>query len=117
MLDLRQRPMACAIYRQVGETNRTSQVAGFIDLDDGQTGMLFVIRAEATIKRTAVFRARLGRQRPVAGFQPISLRFPIGEVIADQRLLDTMLAAPLQIENVAVLARDLGGNQSQAGLT
>ena len=79
--------------------------------------MLFVIRAEATIERTAVFRARLGRQGPVAGFQPVSLRFPIGAVIADQRLLHTMLAAPFQIEDVAVLARDLGWNQRQAGLT
>ena len=94
MLDFRQRPMACATYRRVGETNGTSQVAGFIDLDDGQTGMLFVIRAEATIKRTAVFRAGLGRQGPVARLQPVSLGFPIGEVIANQRLLDTMLAAP-----------------------
>ena len=76
-----------------------------------------MIGAEATIKRTAVFRARLGRQGSVAGLQPVSLGLPIGEVVADQRLLDTMLAAPLQIEDVAVLARDLGGNQRQAGLT
>jgi len=60
--------------------------------------MLLVIRAETAIEGAAMFGMGLGRKRTVAGFQPVSLRFPIGEVIANQGLLKPVLAAPLQIE-------------------
>ncbi len=116
-LDLRQRAMSLTLDRGVRETDRAGQVAGLVDLYDGQTGMLLVVRAEAAVERAAVIRAGLGRERAVARFQPISLRFPIGEVVADQGLLDAVLAASLDVENARALGRDLRRDQRQACLT
>jgi hypothetical protein len=92
--------MAFTLDRGVRETDGAGKIAGRVDLDDGQTGVLLVVRTKTAIEWTAMFRAGLRRERAVAGLQPVSLGFPIGEVIADQGLLDAMLAAPLQVENV-----------------
>ena len=44
-------------------------------------------------------------------------RLWIGAESGSQRLLDAMLAAALEVEDVVALGDDLGGDQRQAGLT
>ncbi len=79
--------------------------------------MLFVIGTEAAVEGAAVLGMGLGRQRPVAGLQPVSLGLPVSNVVADQRLLDAMLAASLQIEDVRRFGDDLRRDQGKAGFT
>ena len=76
-----------------------------------------MVGAEAAVVGAAELGARLWRERPVAGLQPVLLRFPVGDVVADQRLLDAMIAAALLVEDLAFLAEDLGRDQRQADFT
>ena len=52
-LDLGQRAVAALPDRAVGEADRAGEVAGVVDLDDGQAAMLLVIGAEAAIPGAA----------------------------------------------------------------
>ena len=116
-LDLLQRAVGLALHGRVRETHGAGQVAGLIDLEDGEARVLFVVRAEAAVERAAVIGPRLGAKGPVAGLQPVLLRFPVGEVVADQRLLHAVFAAALLVEDVRALRDDLGRNQVQACFT
>src|SRR6202000_3458751 len=64
----------------------------------------------------AVLGARLQAMGPVAGLEPVLLGLPVREVVGDQGLLDTMLAAALEVEDVLALGDDLGRDQLKAGL-
>lgn len=102
---------------RAGETHRAGEIAGVVHLDDGQARMLLMVGTEAAVIGAAMIRARLKLQRPVAGLQPVALRFPVGEVVGDQGLLDAVVrAALLQIDR-SILGDDLGRDQSEATLT
>ncbi len=79
--------------------------------------MLLMVRAEAAIPGAAVLGPRLDGKRPVAGPEPVTLRFPIGQIVGDQRLLDAMRAASFLVKNIIALRDDLGGDESEAGFT
>src|SRR5579872_1309185 len=106
-----------AAHGRTGEADRAGQVAGVVDLDDRQAGVLLVVWAEAAVVGAAVFGAALQRHRPVAGLQPVALRFPIADVVGDQRLLHPVVAATFLEIDRAVLGQNLGRDQFQAGLT
>jgi hypothetical protein len=94
-----------------------AQVAGLVDLEDRQAGMLLVVGAQAAVVGAAVVGASLDVQRPVARLEPVLLRFPVRQVVGDQRLLDAMLATALQVvRRCSSSAMILAGNQRQAGL-
>lgn len=79
--------------------------------------MLFVIRTQAAVVGAAVVGAGLDAERPVAGLQPILLRLPVVKIIADQGLLNAMVPAPLEVEDVSAFGDDLRRNESETGLT
>lgn len=79
--------------------------------------MLLMVGAETAVIGAAVIRARLELQRPVAGLQPVALRFPVGEIVGDQGLLDAVVRAALLQVDRAVLGDDLGRDQAEAGFT
>ena len=56
-LDLGQAAVGVPLGRGIGEADRAGEVAGLVDLDDGQAGMLLVVGAEAAIPRTAALGA------------------------------------------------------------
>ncbi len=76
-----------------------------------------MIGAETAIEGAAVLGMGLGRERPVAGLQPVPLGLPVADVVADQGLLHAVLAASLQIEDVRRFRDDLRRNKLQTGLT
>src|ERR1700748_1809401 len=86
------------------------------NLDQGQAGMLFVIRTQPAIIGAAEFGVSLKRQRPVAGLDEILAATPIGGVIRDQGRLHAMLLAALLVPDLVAEKLDLGRNQRQAGL-
>ena len=72
--------------RGAGETHGTFEIAGLVNLDDRQAGMLLVIRAQPAIERAAVIGAGLQGVRPVAGLQKILLPLEERNVGRDQHL-------------------------------
>jgi len=116
-LDGFQAAMACALDRAVGEADRAGQVAGLVDLENGQTGVLLVIRTQAAIMGTAMVGPGLGGEGPVAGLHPVPLGLPVADVVADQGFLDPVFLAALLVEDLAILTKNLGGNQFETGLT
>ena len=115
-LDLGQRAMAAAPDRAVGKAYRTAEVAGVVDLNDRQAAVLLVIGAKTAVPRAAPFRAAGVMKRAVAGLEPEASRQPVAGVLLDQRLHHPVLGAALLVENLAVLADDLCGDQFEAGL-
>ena len=101
----------------MGETDRAGQVAGLVDLQDRQSGVLLVVGAKAAVIGAAKIGAGLGQERPVAGLHPVAGGFPIGQVVADQGLLHPVVTAALEVEDVVVLGDDLGRDQAVADLT
>ncbi len=116
-LDLFQAPLARPAHRRVGEADGATEIAGLVNLDDGQARVLLVVGAEPAVVGTAVLGRGQGLQRTVARLQPVALGFPVGEIVRDQGLLDPMFAAALQVVDRAVLGDDLGRDQLQAVLT
>jgi len=76
--------------------------------------VLFMVRAEAAIMGAAVLGRRLRRQRPIAGLQPILRRFPVGDIVGNESLLDAMRGATFEIEDAVVLDHDLGRHDIKA---
>src|SRR5262249_48758089 len=91
----------------VGEADRAVEVAVAIHLDQREAGMLLVLRAEATVARTAVddrgAEAERGRPRLVEA-QRVEVH---PRVRADQRLEPAVARAALAHDDLAVLEPDL----------
>ena len=108
--------MAVPLGRGIGEAHRTGEVAGLVDLDDGQARMLLVVGAEAAIPRAAALGAGERRQRPVAGLEVFQRAPPVDRVVRHQGLHHAVLGAALGIVDAAVLLDDLGRHQAETGL-
>src|SRR6185436_15711074 len=115
-LDLIDAAMAAVHIGGVGEAHRAGEVARFVDLDDREAAVLLMVGAQAAVERAAGLGPGLRRQRPVARLDPQFLLPPIIEVVADQRLLDAVVAAPLEVEDLVILDDHLGRDQLEAGL-
>ena len=114
-VDFGQAAVLGARGRGLGKAYRTGEIALLVDLDQRQTRVLLVIRAQTAIVRAAVMRAALEPERQVAGFQIILAALEIGRVGRDQRLLRPVVGTALQVEDVIALDQDFGRHQTQAG--
>src|SRR3954462_8748691 len=83
-LDLGEALVAALPDRAVGEADRAGEVAGIVDLDDGEAAMLLVIRAEAAIPRAPALGPAGVEQGPVARLQPAADAQPIFRIVLDQ---------------------------------
>src|SRR5262249_37862123 len=108
--------MGGAPGRAVGKAHRAGEIAGLVDLDDGDAGMLLVIRTEAAIPRAAALGLGERRERPIAGLQVFERAAPVDGIIRHQGLHHAMLDAALGIVDAAVFLDDLGRHQREAGL-
>ena len=108
--------MAVPLGRGIGEAHRAGEVAGLVDLDDGEARMLLVVGAEAAIPRAAALGAGERRQRPVAGLEVLQGAPPVDRVVRHQGLHHAVLGAALGIVDAAVLLDDLGRHQAETGL-
>ena len=115
-LDLGQAAMGVPLGRGIGEADRTGEVAGLVDLDDGQAGMLLVVGAEAAVPRTAALGAGVRRQGAVAGLQVFQRAPPVDRIVRHQGLHHAVLGTALGVVDAAVLLDDLGRHQAEAGL-
>ena len=115
-LDLGQAAVRVPLGRGVGEAHRAGEVAGLVDLDDGQAGMLLVVGAEAAIPRAAALGAGVRLQRPVARLQVFEGAPPVDRVVRHQGLHHAVLGTALGIIDAALLLDDLGRHQAEAGL-
>ena len=93
----------CAVLLRggIGEADRAGEVAGLVDLDQRQAGMLLVVRAEAAVIGAAQLGARLHVERPVARLQVVMAELVVSGVGGDQRLLHAMRLAALEVVDPA----------------
>ena len=115
-LDLGQAAMAVPLGRGIGKAHRAGEVAGLVDLDDGEARMLLVVGAEAAIPRTAAFGFGERRQGPIARLEVFQGAPPVDRVVRHQGLHHAVLGAALGIVDAAVLLDDLGRHQAETGL-
>src|SRR5829696_8105203 len=115
-LDLAEAAMAVPLGRGIGEADGTGEIAGLVDLDDGQARMLLVVGAEAAIPGTAALGAGERRQRPVAGLEVLQGAPPVDRVVGHQGLHHAVLGTALGIIDAAVLLDDLGRHEAETGL-
>src|SRR5215469_2159600 len=87
-----------------------------VDLEQRQAGMLLVVRAETAIVGTAVFGPGVELERHVARLQEIAAPLPVARLARDQRLLDAVLGATLQVKDRLPFLDDLRRDEPQAGL-
>jgi len=113
--NLGERPMGRLGRRTVGKANRTSEVARFIHINERKARMLLMIRAKPAIIGAAKLRAGLHLQRPVAGLQVIMAELVVSRVRRNQRLLNPVGFAALQVIDIVILNDDLGRHQGIAG--
>ena len=76
-----------------------------------------MIWAKAAIEGAAKISSCLRGVGPISGLQPVLGRLPVVDIITDKGLLNAMLATTLEVEDVALLDDDLGGDQIIAGFT
>src|ERR1041385_2099543 len=70
-LDLGEALVAALADRRIGEADRAGEIAGVVDLDDGEARMLLMVRTEAAVPRAAALRPGGIDQGPVAGLKPV----------------------------------------------
>ncbi len=87
-----------------------------INLDQGETGMLFVVCAETAIQRAAIISFGLHGEGAVAGFEIILGAAKIFRVRANQRLLYAVLAASFLIIDIIAVDQNFGRNGGEASL-
>lgn len=109
--------MTSAADCAVREAHRTRQIAGVVDLDDGEATVLLVIGTQPTIPRTAVLGASGKVLGTVARLDPIPKRQPIFGVIFDQRFGNAVLLASLEKIDFAVFAYLLCRDEGPTGFT
>ena len=114
-LDLGQRPVRGALGGGIGEAHGAGEVAGLVDVDQRQAGMLLMVGAEPAVIGAAQLGARLHVERPVARLQVVMAELVIGGIGGDQRLLHAMRLAALEVIDVVLLDDDLGRHQRHAG--
>jgi hypothetical protein len=85
------------LHRTVGKADGACEVAGLVDVDERQAGVLFVIRAQAAVIGAAQFGAGLRRERAVARLQIVVAELVVGRVGGDERLLNAMRPAALEV--------------------
>ena len=91
----------------LGEADRTVQVAGGVDLDDPETGVLLVLGTDAAIPRTAVDDLGLQPQRTVARLV-VALDLDVAlRVAVHERLERAVLRAALAQEDPALAGHHL----------
>src|SRR5215475_9629285 len=100
--------MLAACRRGIRKADRTGQVAVLVNLDQGEAGMLLVVRAQAAIVRAAELSAALQVEWPVARFDVVLAQPPIGCIAGNERRLDAMLLAAFLVPDLVVLDGDLG---------
>ena len=91
-----------------GEAKRTIHVAGAVDLDDAETGVLLMVRAEAAIVRAAVFDLRSVSERDRARLVELAeggVRF---RVAVDQSFEGSTVGAALAHVHFVIAEQDLG---------
>jgi hypothetical protein len=115
--DFGQAAMRVTLGRRVGKADRTGEIAGLVDLDDGQAGMLLVVGAQPAIPGTPVVGARLRCQRPVAGLEIFEGAAPVDRIVGHQGLHHPVFGTALGIVDGAVFLDDLGRHETEAGLT
>ena len=116
-LDGAERRETCSLRQGFGEAHRAGQVAVFGDLDQGQAGMLFMVRTQPAIERTAEFGVALKRQRLVAGLDEFLAAAPIVRIGRDQGRLHAMLLAAFLVPDLLAPNLDLGRHQREADFT
>ena len=102
--------------RRARKAGGTGEVAVLVHLEDREAAVLLVVRAKAAIVGTALVDAGMELERDVAGLQEIAAALPIARLRRDQRFLDTMLGATLEVKDGLALLDDLRGHQHEAGL-
>jgi hypothetical protein len=95
----------------LGEAERTRHVAGAVDLNDAETGVLLVIGAQAAIVRAAVFDLSGKLQRYCAGLVELRGVGVLLGVAIDQCFEGSVIGAPLAHEDFVV------ANQMWASMT
>ena len=115
-LDLGQAAMTVPLGRGIGEADRAGEVAGFVDLDDRQAGMLLVVGAKPAVPWAAALGPGVRLKRPVAGLQILQCAPPVDGIVRHQRLHHAMLRAALGIVDATVFLDDLGRYQAKTGL-
>ncbi|MBB5716539.1 hypothetical protein FHS94_003405 [Sphingomonas aerophila] len=103
--------MAEMMNGRAGEADGAAQITRFVDLDEREAAMLFVIGAEPAVEGAAMIGARVNGERPIAGLEPVLGGAPIADIIGDQRLSHAVLATALAIEDEFVFDNDLGGHR------
>src|SRR5215471_8260042 len=86
------------------------------DLDQGEAGMLLVVRAQAAVERAAVLGAPLKRERLVARLDVVLAAPPIGGVGGDQGRLYAVRAASLLVPDLVAQKLDFGRHKRETGL-
>ena len=103
-LDLLQRTELLPLRPTLGITDGASQVAVIADLDQRQTGVLFVVGAQTAVVRTAPLHRSVVLQRHLGRLDEDFAAAPvIIHVIGDQNTLAAMLHAMLEHEDFVVL--------------
>src|SRR5215207_9077568 len=119
-LDLLQRQAVPVLLRPragVGEADRAVEVAGGVDLDDPQAGVLGVLGADATVTRAAVKGLRLTLAGVFAGLvEALDLQIALG-VAVDDRLEFSVVGAPTAEDHAGVANEELGIEHGAAART
>lgn len=100
-LDLVQRQREpVGLVTGVGEAHRAVEVAGGVDLDDPQAGVLLVVRAQPAVQRAAVAHLGLGLQRQGARLvEPLHVDVHLG-VAVEQRFEGAVVPAALRMNTL-----------------
>src|ERR671937_165023 len=89
------------------EADRTVQVAGGVDLDDSEAGVLCVLGADAAIVRTASSHLGLPLERALAGLaEALDLQVAPG-VAVDDRFKRSVVGAPAAQDHPALASSEL----------
>jgi hypothetical protein len=115
-LDFGETALPGPVRRRIGEADRASQVAVFVDLDQRQAAVLLVVGAEPAIVRAAPLDRGVELEWHVAGLQKIAAALPVRRLARHQRLLHAVLAAALLVVHGTGLFDDLRRYQGEAGL-
>src|SRR4029077_15596942 len=104
------------LRRGTGKAGRARQVAVLVDFDQREAAVLLVVRAYAAIVGRALVDPGMELERPIARLQKIAATLPVPRLAGDQRLLDAVLGAALQVIDRAALLDDLRRDKRKAGL-
>jgi hypothetical protein len=100
-----------ALDGRLRKADRAGEIAGLVDFDDGQAGVLLVVGAQAAVMRAAMLRPRLRAERAVAGLEIVLCPLPVVGVGGDDSLLHAVFGA----EIIVIVTTRCGGNSHRVG--